>query len=296
MWQLSDYSLPLPQILKVAMRASAFWLFFCLSGFASASRHHDETPPDALPSTSDTKGASTSVLTYNASRMPWDNCQLFANPKEIRGLKVGTFRWVSVNCTCCSDESRGIFSIIVYTTNRIVATPSSEQHNFIHRQYLDPCNLGPVCGAHLYLPDHHSGFFVGSNQVGHINFVVDVVWWDTNSRALVFDRRKARHLSRKEGFATEKITILTLRHRKAVDFGFEMCVAFIACMTGLSAGCMTEVSFLRRNIRRPTALILALVCQHLLVPGVSRSGFMSRCQKVSENNLKHKLVGYSLIN
>ena len=72
--------------------------------------------------------------------------------------------------------------------------------------------------------------------------------------------------------STLEYPVTVVRRLRNVDVVFDFVVAVMACLNSFSMGCLTDWPSLRHHLKHPSALLIGLACQFLVMPSVSMIG------------------------
>ncbi len=147
--------------------------------------------------------------------------------------------------------------------NKQVAVPEIPSRNGI-RTYPPHVN-GSLNQVTLYLDlTKSNSFTIHAKKLGSAVFFIQV--------SRIYDG----HISENNTFASSssfdvilQYHVTVIRHLRLVDIVFNWVVAVIAGLNSFSLGCATSVTSLQTHLRQPTAVLLALLCQIIILPTVS---------------------------
>lgn len=196
-------------------------------------------------------------------------CSLAKDPDHIENLRVGAFAFVAINSSCWLSRlyrTPGLLMFTVSTSDAMVASPAEEPHKHKHAGRI-ACDGDAFCYRYFYLADEQDGFYVESNQVGRTTFTAELSLWNATDRDELL--QNASYGSIEHVFVDRiSVKIVTLRRVNLFHEVFHWSVVALLCVIAFTLGGRTTIDGVRECVRQPAALVIAAVCQHVIMPMV----------------------------
>ena len=214
-------------------------------------------------------------LRHNWPMFTRDRFNITVQPREIRLLHVSMERYVIINCTCgtvdVSEVARAqvggtgvvpewyptsndtVYLATIRSRDSRVAIPIGEHYGSDENRTADELVLRLDVGQ-------VNVFRVRALHVGRVVMVIHVA---SEGTGLATPEDLPQTLSILE------YRVAVVRPVRTADLVFETVVASIALLNSFSIGCVADWPSLRKHFRHPTALIISICCQFIIMPAVS---------------------------